>query len=288
MTSLLTPVLGVSSLDKVVICAEKPEGYKDYTPHYQYRGPGSIPRFPPGSTVYVYVEATGTTEVDDETGQYEPDIEFKLECVRPTDSTFTKKVDSDELINEDRSPFKRTYDTIEIKLDKDAAEGKYEFVVEARDKNAGNIIIGTTPCMYFYVDENATIFPPTEYIYTDLEVEPEISKVGKTVTVSVNIVNLGGIGNKKGENVVLFLNGEQKSVKNVKLEHDESKVVEFKLKKELDRPGAYKIEVGDLSGEVTMGEREEVPSERRVPGFTVIPAIIGIISIAYLMKRRMY
>ena len=111
--SMISPVHAVPFVDKAVICADKPAGYDDFTSHYQFKGYSSKPQFPPGSTVYIYVEATGKTREDTKTGQYKPNIEFVMEGERlKTGGTFSASTSSDKRINDEITSYKKTYGII--------------------------------------------------------------------------------------------------------------------------------------------------------------------------------
>ena len=238
------PVYGPGNSIMAVICVEAKE-YKDYVPHYN-------DHFPQGSTVKIYVEADGKTKKDMKTGEYKPSIKFTMTGTRPTgpDETFTASTSSSKLINHDSTQYKETYGIISFSLPKDVAIGDYRFRVEAIDLNNYNHLIGRTPYMHFYVYEDATLYPPINYTYSDLTIEPNPAVVGTTVTATVNVTNSGGKGNWKGETVYLDVNGtEVKATKTLKLDNNENTTVTFRLtKKELGEvPAYFNISIGGLN-----------------------------------------
>ncbi len=274
------PVYGPGIM--AVICVEA-KGYKDYVPHYN-------DHFPQGSTVKIYVEAEGKTKKDAVTGDYKPSIKFKMTGTRPTGATFTASTSSSKLINHDSTLYKETYGIISFSLPKDVAIGDYRFRVEAIDINNEKNIIGRTPYMHFYVQENATLYPPINYTYSDLAIEPNPAVVGTTVTVTVNVTNLGGKGNWKGETVYLDVNGtEVKATKTLKLENNENATVTFRLtKKELgEAPATFNISICGLNETLVLQEKASTATskpgagttggtnggEQKVPGFTAVLAI---------------
>lgn len=296
--SMVAPVLAVSFVDNAVICADKPAGYEDFTPHYQFKGYSSEPHFPPGSTVYIYVEATGKTKENTKTGQYEPSILFEMEGERlPTGGTFSASTSSDKRINDAVTSSKKAYGVISYKIDKDAIEGRYRIKIIAKDKNDGNNIIARGPYMQFQVQKNATLYAPYNFKYKDLNITPNPAKLGQTVTVFANVTNIGGKADLKGKDVSLFY-GSKKLTDNLHLSDDETKKIEFKLSEnELNEIGIYNIIIGDLNGTLVVEELKEAPSPSKTktpdggrrtvtPGFEVIYAVFGIVVVVYLMNKR--
>ncbi|MDY6966203.1 MAG: hypothetical protein SVM80_09615 [Halobacteriota archaeon] len=298
--SMITPAFAAGYPDYFAICADKPAGYKDFTPHYEYKDYDSEPHFPPGSTIYVYVEATGKTKQDKKTGEYAPKIEFKLEGQRmPTGYEFSASTTSDKRINDDKSMSKKTYGIMSFGVEKDAVEGKYRIQITAFDKYDKNKEIAKTPYIYFHVRENATLYPPYDYIYKDFNITPNPSFFGQTVTASVNVTNVGGRGDLKGEDIVLHYDGKNQT-KNLKLVKDETQRVEFKLSKnELDTVGTYNFTIGDLNETLVVSEQESSggagasgagaggsTASTEAPGFTMLSAISGIAIALYAAGRR--
>ena len=276
------PVYGPGNSIMAVICVEAKE-YKDYVPHYN-------DHFPQGSTVKIYVEAEGKTKKDDVTGDYKPSIKFTMRGTRPTGATFTASTSSSKLINYDKTLYKETYGIISFSLPKDVAIGDYRFRVEATDSNKGGELIGRTPYMHFYVYEDATLYPPINYAYSDLTIKPNPAVVRTTVTVTVNVTNSGGKGNWKGETVYLDVNGmEVKATKTLKLDNNENTTVTFRLtKKELGEvPATFNISIGGLNETLMLQEKAPAATpipgasttgvatgdENKVPGFTAVTAI---------------
>ena len=276
-----------------VICVDAKGDYKDYVPHYN-------DHFPPGSTVKIYVEASGKTTEDMVTGERKPSIQFKMTGTRPTGATFTASTSSSKLINHDKTLYKETYGIISFSIGKDVAIGDYRFRVEATDSNRKGERIGRTPFMHFYVYENATLYPPINYTYSNLTIEPNPAVVGTTVTVTVNVTNSGGKGNWKGESVYLALNDtEVKETKTLKLANDENDTATFRLtKKELGEVSAtFNISIGGLNETLILKEKAPPPAitpgsggaaggKPEVPGFTAVSAIAAFSFV--LMYRRLH
>ncbi len=278
------PVYGPGNSIMAVICVETNNTYKGFIPHYN-------DHFPPGSTVKIYVEASGKTTKNDVTGEYKPSIQFKMTGTRPTGATFTASTSSSKMINHDKTLYKETYGIISFSIGKDIKIGDYRFRVEATDSNKKGERIGRTPYMHFYVHENATLYPPINYTYSNLTVEPNPAEVGTTVTVTVNVTNLGGKGNWKGETVYLDVNGtEVKAAKTLKLANDENTTVTFRLtKNELGEvPAIFNISIGGLNETLILKEKAPPPTttpgsggtaaggEEAVPGFTAVSVIAAL------------
>lgn len=293
------PVFAVPFLDKAVICADKPVGYDDYVPHHQFKGYSSEPRFPPGSTVYIYVEATGKAKEDTKTGQFKPKIKFEMEGTRMnTGGKFSASTTSDKRTNDDISPYKKAYGVISYKIDGDSIEGRYSIKIIAKDQNDGGNIVGRGPYLTFYVDKNASLYPSYKFEYSDLNITPNPAELGQGVTVSLNVTNTGGKSDLKGEDIDLNVDGNKILTKNVHLVDNETKRIEFKMTKDqLNEAGKYDIRIEDLSGTLSIEEPKEdenqptgAPSNRRrdrlLPGFEVIYATSSIAIVAYLLVRR--
>jgi len=298
LISIVLPVHAIPFVDKAVICADKPAGYDDYVPHYKFKGYSSEPRFPPGSTVYIYVEATGKTKEDTKTGQYKPNIKFELDGVRTkTGGKFSASTTSDKRTNDDISPYKKAYGVISYKIDEDSIEGRYSIKIIAKDLNDGGNIVGRGPYLAFHVDENATLFAPYKFEFSDLNVTPNPAELGQTVTASFNVTNIGGKGDLNGEDVDLIYNGTTLS-KTVHLVDDETKRIEFQLiKDQLNETGTHSIRVEDLRETLLIEEKKEdksqptgAPSSSRrgriIPGFEVIYGVSSIALVVYLMAKR--
>ncbi|MDY6966164.1 MAG: PGF-CTERM sorting domain-containing protein [Halobacteriota archaeon] len=296
--STIVPVHAIPFVDKAVICADKPAGYEDYTAHYRFHSYSSEPHFPPGSTVYIYVEATGKTKEDTKTGQFKPNIKFEMEGERSrTGGTFSASTSSDKRINDDVTPYKKTYGIISYKIDKDAIQDTYRFKIIAKDKNDGNKIVARGPYMRFIVEKNSSLYAPYKYTYNDLNITPNPAELGTAVTISVNVTNIGGKSDLKGMDVKLFYDGKN-ITNNLHLADDETKRIEFKLSEdELDEVGTHNIKIGDQKKTLIVEETEVIPTSsspaetpgggRRgaTPGFEGGFAIAGLLAVAYVLSK---
>jgi uncharacterized protein YfaS (alpha-2-macroglobulin family) len=281
---------------RAVICAEA-KGYKDYVPHHNNH-------FPPGSTVKIYVEASGKTKEDTITGEYIPKVQFKMSGTRPTGASFSGSGSSrDDPLNHDRTLYKNVYGIISFSIPKNAVEGRYKFKIEAFDNNKDRMRIGQVAGMTFYVNNDATLYPPINYTYSNLTIEPNPADVGTTVTVSVNVTNLGGKGNWKGETVYLDVDGmEIKAVKTLKLANNENETLIFKLtRKELgEGPKTFNVSIGGLNETLEWKLKEkganpnsgtaskptgEGGAKTKVPGFSIVYAVAAFVAL-FLFKKR--
>jgi parallel beta-helix repeat protein len=85
---------------------------------------------------------------------------------------------------------------------------------------------------------------PAEFIVTDLDVSPVEAKINQTITISVNVTNIGE--NKGSYNVDLNVAGIMVDTRTVTLSGGESATVIFDLAKE--EVGAFDVEVSGLKG----------------------------------------
>ncbi|RLG35752.1 hypothetical protein DRN98_00545 [Methanosarcinales archaeon] len=269
-----------------VVCTDV-YGYKNYSAHYN-------DHFPLGSTVKIYVEASGTTSRDLNTDEYKPSISFELVGTKPPyppGQSFTASASSSYMTNDDKSQTKRTYATISFGISSDEdLQGEYRFRITAKDNNAGGRVIGRTPYITVYAEKGATLYPPTNYQYSDLTIDPNPSTVGSSVTVKVNVTNLGGKGNWKDEKVYLMVDGtEVESTSTIRLDHGEEAEVTFTLNDETlgNEPGNTTIRIGELEDVVireegtsgsgssssgsTSGSSGQTPAQ---PGFEIFGAIL--------------
>ncbi|VUT26026.1 MAG: hypothetical protein MOIL_01350 [Candidatus Methanolliviera sp. GoM_oil] len=158
--------------------------------------------------------------------------------------------------------------------------------------------MGRGPHLAFHVDENATLFAPYKFEYSDLNITPNPAELGQTATVSFNVTNTGGKGDLKGEDVDLIYKGTTTLSKTVHLVDDETKRIEFKLTgDQLNETGRHSIRVEDLRETLLIEDKKEdksqptgAPSSSRrgriIPGFEVIYGVSSIALVVYLMVNR--
>jgi hypothetical protein len=277
---------------RAVICVEA-KGYKDYMPHHNNH-------FPPGSTVKIYVEASGKTKEDTITGEYIPSVRFKMSGTRPTGASFSGSANSPrDPVNHDKTVYKMTYGIMSFSIPNNAAEGRYNFKIEAFDNNQDGMRIGQIAGMTFYVYNDATLYPPINYVYSNLTLEPNPADVGTVVTVSVNVTNWGGKGNWKGETVYLDVDGmEIKARKTLKLANNENETLTFRLtRNELgEEPKTFNVSIGMVNETLEWKLKEgavnpnpgTVPKPTggaKAPGFSIVYAVAAIVAL-FLFKKR--
>ena len=229
------------AINQIEICVEA-TGYKDFVPHYQFER-GEIPHFHPGSTVYIYVEATGKTRIDPDTCEYIPDITFSLTGTKPRgDIEFSTDTTSTELVNNDLTLSKETYGILSIRP---CCIGKYTFKIEARDNNMGGRRVGLAPLLHFYVSKDAYLYPPEHYVLYNLSIKPNHANEGDSVTVNISVKNEGGKGREEGKDVNLYFNGSEVESEKVILGHGEETTLAFKL--EDVKAGEWLIEADGIT-----------------------------------------
>ena len=245
LTSSLCTATSVNygAINQIEICVEA-KGYKDFVPHYQFER-GEIPHFPPGSTVYIYVEATGKTRIDPDTCEDIPDITFSLTGTKPRgDIEFSTDTTSTELVNNDFTQFKKTYGILSIHLHP-CCIGKHTFKIEARDNNMGGRRVGLAPLLHFYVSKDAYLYPPEHYVLYNLSIKPTHANEGDSVTVNISVKNVGGKGRAEGKDVNLYFNGSEVKSGKVILGPGEETTLAFTL--EDVKAGEWLIEADGIN-----------------------------------------
>ncbi|VUT28076.1 MAG: hypothetical protein SYNGOMJ08_00636 [Candidatus Syntrophoarchaeum sp. GoM_oil] len=282
-----------------VVCTDV-SGYKEYSAHYN-------DHFPLGSTVKIYVEASGKTSRDLNTDEYKPSISFELAGTKPPyppGPGFTASASSSVMTNPDKSQTKRTYAVISFTLSSEEdLEGEYRFRITAKDSNAGGRVIGRTDYITVHAKKDATLYPAVEYHYFNLTIDPNPSMVGSSATVKVNVTNLGGKGNWVNEQVYLVVDGtEVESTNAIRLDQNDEAEVTFTLNDETlgNEPGNTTIAIDDLE-EVVIREEANSGSSgssssgstggnsgsnpAQTPGFEIFGAIIIILFVARSIRH---
>jgi len=122
---------------------------------------------------------------------------------------------------------------------------------------------------------------------SDLSVSPGSAKAGQAVTVSVRVVNGGPA--EASKTVVLKINGQVESQKDVNLVPGKSQVVSFSVVK--TEPGQYTVSIDGQSAEfsVKAAAGNEAPSGMSIPILVIIGAgglLIIVLVIVLLMRQR--
>jgi multisubunit Na+/H+ antiporter MnhE subunit len=87
-----------------------------------------------------------------------------------------------------------------------------------------------------------------DFEVSNLVIKPADVLTGTTVTVTVDVTNTGG--SEGTYDIVLLVNGENESSKEITLASETTETVQFLLSK--DTPGTYSIEVAELNGTLTV------------------------------------
>jgi len=128
---------------------------------------------------------------------------------------------------------------------------------------------------------------PPAFNTSDLSVSPGSAKAGQAVTVSVRVVN--GSSAEARKTVVLKINDQVESQKDVNLVPGKSQVVSFNVVK--TEPGRYSVSIDGQSAEfsVTAAAGGGAPSGMAIPILAVIIAgglLIIVLVIVLLMRQR--
>lgn len=122
---------------------------------------------------------------------------------------------------------------------------------------------------------------------SDLSVSPVSAKAGQAVTVSVRVVNGGSA--EASKTVVLKINGQDESQKELTLVPGKSQVASFSVVRA--EPGRYSVSIDGQSAEfsVTAAAGNEAPSGMSIPILVIIGAgglLIIVLVIVLLMRQR--
>jgi hypothetical protein len=133
----------------------------------------------------------------------------------------------------------------------------------------------------------ATTVAPSAFSTSDLAVSPVSVKTGEAVTVSVRVVN-GGTS-EATKTVVLKINDQVESQKDVKLVPGKSQVVSFNVVRA--DPGQYRVSVDGQSASfsVTAAAGNEAPSGMSIPILAIIVAgglLVIVLAIILVMRQR--
>ena len=135
--------------------------------------------------------------------------------------------------------------------------------------------------LFYDIIEGAAVFE-----LSNLTVDPSSVEVGGTVSVFVEVSN---IGEKSGtHNITLKINDDVEDEKAVTLNPDESETVSFEVS--ASQLGTFSVEVDGLSGSYTVIEPEEPTFWERIPGFPyeaiVMGLIVGVLVLWLIQQRR--
>jgi S-layer protein (TIGR01567 family) len=160
----------------------------------------------------------------------------------------------------------------------------------------GNIDLGTTPSsgnISYTPDEIGTFTisasksgyqdvskdidisdPSAKLVFANLTIDPEEIDPGQTVTISVETTNFGTL--REAETVILYLNEEEESTRDVTLGPGEISTITFSVNK--SKSGKYDVEIGGLEGsfKVTGGSSISIIA-------MILLGIIGLFSVGAII-----
>ena len=88
----------------------------------------------------------------------------------------------------------------------------------------------------------------SEIQLTDLGISRTQAKVGETITVTASVTNIGDLSGSYS--MVLFINDQEREIRNIQLEGGETKIETFEVVEETD--GEYLVKIGDLTKSFTI------------------------------------
>jgi hypothetical protein len=118
------------------------------------------------------------------------------------------------------------------------------------------------------------------FSYSNLQVTPLLVKTDETVTISVDIMNIGTIDGET--DVELLINGVMKESKTIPLARGEETTVEFSISEK--EAGSYEVQVGTLKDNFEV-EKKFLPA----PGiFVTMLAFVAVTMLVGRFKRKGY
>jgi S-layer protein (TIGR01567 family) len=109
----------------------------------------------------------------------------------------------------------------------------------------GTFTISASKSGYQDVSKDIDISDPSaKLVFTNLTIDPEVVDPGQIVTISVETSNFGTL--REAETVILYLNEEEESTRDVTLGPGEISTITFSVNK--SKSGKYDVEIGGLEG----------------------------------------
>jgi uncharacterized membrane protein len=172
-----------------------------------------------------------------------------------------------------------------VRLPKDSTIVDLNQIPASIDINGNTITLSLFPG-YWEIVYVFSLTPPAEFQISNLEVNPNDVEIGEEVTVSVDVVNIGG---QTGSSTISFIvNQTTADTRTVTLEKEESTTVEFKISKQTQ--GTYIVEVAGEVSQFTVGyESSNGGSSNPFPFEYLVAAvaiILLIVIILYFLFRR--
>jgi|GEM_PF-5455105 PGF-CTERM protein len=159
----------------------------------------------------------------------------------------------------------------------------------------------------YSVDVLLTVTAPAANIQvTDVKVSPSQVEVGEPVTIKATVENSGDL--EGSADITLKVAGTEVATKSVSLGPGESDIVSFTVTE--DTPGTYNVDVNGVTGSFTVKAKPTptpppktptpppatpkpttppptpTPTPEKQPGFEAIFAVVGLLAVAYLLRRR--
>jgi uncharacterized membrane protein len=172
-----------------------------------------------------------------------------------------------------------------VSLPEDSTIVDLNHVPASIDINGNTITLSLFPG-YWEIVYVFSLTPPAEFKINNLKVKPNNVEIGEEVTVSVNLVTIGGT---TGSYTLSFIvNQTTADTRTVTLEKEESTTIEFKITKQA--PGTYIVEVaGEVSQFTVSDETINGGSSNTFPFEYLVVAvaiIISIVIVLYFVFRR--
>jgi len=122
---------------------------------------------------------------------------------------------------------------------------------------------------------------PAQFTVRNLSVEPSDVSRGKSVTISVDVLNTGEVQGSYA--ATLKINDSAEAAKNITVAGGASATVSFNVAK--DAAGIYKVAIGGQTGEFTVSSPAAL-SWSVIGGIITIVVIFGIVATYLFMRRR--
>ena len=165
-----------------------------------------------------------------------------------------------------------------VRLPKDSTIVDLNQVPASIDINGNMITLSLFPG-YWEIVYVFSLTPPAEFQISNLEVNPNDVEIGEEVTVSVDVVNIGG---QTGSYTLSFIvNQTTTDTRTVTLEKEESTTVDFKIAKQA--PGTYIVEVAGEVSQFTVGDESSNGVSSNTFPFEYLVAAVSIIVLLVIL-----
>jgi uncharacterized membrane protein len=170
-----------------------------------------------------------------------------------------------------------------VRLPQDSTIVDLNLIPASIDTDGNTITLSLFPSQW----EIIYVFPltsPAEFQISNLKVTPTDAEIGKEVTVSVKVANVGG--QSGSYTIPLTINQTTMDTRTVTLEKGASTDIEFKIAEQTS--GTYIVEVAGQVSQFTVSEdpSNEVPSNTFPLEYFIVAALAVIVILAILLFRR--